>query len=247
MTKIPAASAAQLFEEIFGWPYASPGTNDRRGIDCSGAWTRVYRTYGKYIYHGSNRQFREYCAQTGKITSTDELQVGMAVFKVRQWTESQRGHRDYGAQPGDLYHVGCVTGINPLRIVHATPPAAKVDKVLGNWAYYGLLKEVDYDGIVVVGDAGLTVDPVEQATAPPRLIEPAIGQAVVVTQTSNLNLRSSPSDANRGNILNSMPPGTLVTVLEQGETWTKVRYMDRRNTPHVGYAATEYLECGIRN
>ena len=34
------------FEEMLGWLYASPGSNDQRGIDCSGAFVRAYRLQG---------------------------------------------------------------------------------------------------------------------------------------------------------------------------------------------------------
>ena len=129
MAKIPARSAAAMFEETLDWPYKSPGVTDDRGktlgIDCSGEWVRVYRKYGLKLDHGSNSQFRRFCSQTGQITSPSDLRPGMAVFKLREWKADQKSHRDYGTQPGDLYHVGCVTGINPLRIVHATPPTVK--------------------------------------------------------------------------------------------------------------------------
>ena len=50
------------FEDMVGWPYASPGTGDERGIDCSGAFVRAYRLQGKSLYHGSNRMAREACS-----------------------------------------------------------------------------------------------------------------------------------------------------------------------------------------
>ena len=42
------------FEACIGWPYKSPGTNDERGIDCSGMFVRAFRLQGESIYHGSN-------------------------------------------------------------------------------------------------------------------------------------------------------------------------------------------------
>lgn len=84
MSKILALEAARLFEQIIGWPYVSPGTNDQLGIDCSGAWVRVYRAYGLQIDHGSNSIYRKFCSQTGALTSVSQLQVGMAVFKHRE-------------------------------------------------------------------------------------------------------------------------------------------------------------------
>ncbi len=37
-------------EECLGWPYVSPGTNDARGIDCSGLFVKCFRDQGASIY-----------------------------------------------------------------------------------------------------------------------------------------------------------------------------------------------------
>ena len=71
-------------EEALGWPYVSPGANNSQGIDCSGLFVKIYRDQGMSIYHGSNRIFRKYCNDTGKITKESQHQTGMAVFK---WTQ----------------------------------------------------------------------------------------------------------------------------------------------------------------
>ena len=55
-------------EECLGWPYVSPGTNDSRGIDCSGLFVKAYRDQGASIYHGSNTIYRKYCSEKGKLT-----------------------------------------------------------------------------------------------------------------------------------------------------------------------------------
>ena len=69
------------FEDCIGWPYASPGTNDERGIDCSGMFVRAYRLQGQRIYHGSNTIWRKHLSGKGPIDSVRDLQPGMAVFK----------------------------------------------------------------------------------------------------------------------------------------------------------------------
>lgn len=132
--------------ECIGWPYESPGTNDKNGIDCSGMFVKMYRDQGAKIYHGSNTIFREYCSETGKITSAKDLQVGMAVFKCKPWTEADKGNKWYGTEPGNLSHIGFVTSVNPLEITHCTSPVAKTDSTIGKWAYWGKLKDVDYGG-----------------------------------------------------------------------------------------------------
>lgn len=132
--------------ECIGWPYESPGTNDKNGIDCSGMFVKMYRDQGAKIYHGSNTIFREYCSETGKITSAKDLQVGMAVFKCKSWTDADKGNKWYGTEPGNLSHIGFVTSVNPLEITHCTSPVAKTDSSIGKWAYWGKLKDVDYGG-----------------------------------------------------------------------------------------------------
>lgn len=132
--------------ECIGWPYESPGTNDKNGIDCSGMFVKMYRDQGAKIYHGSNTIFREYCSETGKITSAKDLQVGMAVFKCKPWTDADKGNKWYGTEPGNLSHIGFVTSVNPLEITHCTSPVAKTDSTIGKWAYWGKLKNVDYGG-----------------------------------------------------------------------------------------------------
>jgi len=214
-----------MFEEIIGWPYVSPGTNDRRGIDCSGAWVRIYKLFGLKIDHGSNSQYRRFCGAKGVIAGAGDLRVGMAVFKLREWKANQNGHRDYGTAPGDLYHVGCVTSTGPLRIVHATPPMAKADTAIGNWKYWGMLKEVDY------------------GTASPSIAtKPGVGQARVITTTSGLRLRKLP-DKNSA-VIKEMPIGTIVQVLAVQALWVRVLYVDARGMSHRGWCRTE--ENGIR-
>ena len=245
MAKIPASRAGELFEEIVGWPYVSPGTNDQRGIDCSGAWVRVYRELGQKIDHGSNSQYRRFCSRTGMIAGPGDLRVGMAVFKLHDWKADQKGHRDYGTAPGDLYHVGCVTRASPLRIVHATPPAAKADTALGKWAYWGMLKEVEYesgDREQGVGGSGPAAPPNPSAPT-----EPGPGQAKVITATSGLRLRKLP--AKNGAIIKEMPAGTIVTVLRVDGDWAEVRWDVRPGLWHSGWCSTgengtRYLEFG---
>ena len=132
--------------ECIGWPYESPGTNDKNGIDCSGMFVKMYRDQGAKIYHGSNTIFREYCSETGKITSAKDLQGGMAVIKCKPWTDADKGNKWYGTEPGNLSHIGFVTSVNPLEITHCTSPVAKTDSTIGKWAYWGKLKDVDYGG-----------------------------------------------------------------------------------------------------
>ena len=108
-------------EACLGWPYVSPGTNDARGIDCSGLFVKAFRDQGSNIYHGSNSIYRKYCNEKGPITSEAQLCPGMAVFKWNPNTPEK-----FADSLGDFQHIGLVTSINPLRIVHHLPFAVSI-------------------------------------------------------------------------------------------------------------------------
>lgn len=202
------------FEEIIGWPYESPGTNDKNGIDCSGAFVRAFRQQGASIYHGSNTIFRQYCTATGKIENVNQLVVGMAVFKHR--ADNNEPSKYHGDGFGNLYHIGFVISISPLRIIHATSPKAKVDTVLGNWGYYGFLKYVNYEG---GGSMAATDDILYIAV-------------VTAASGSTVNLRKSKD----GDLLIRVPVGGRVSVLSESGEWAKVSYGE-----YIGHMKKEFL------
>lgn len=128
------------FEDCIGWPYESPGTNDQRGIDCSGMFVRAFRLQGERIYHGSNTIWRKHLSRRGAITSAADLQPGMAVFKWKAETPAK-----FSDDLGDFCHIGLVTQVNPLRIVHASTEGmqVKADSKIGKWKYWGVLSATD--------------------------------------------------------------------------------------------------------
>jgi len=115
--------------ECMGWPYVSPGTNDNRGIDCSGLFVKIFRDQGASIYHGSNTIYRKYCSEKGKLTRISQLKPGMAVFKWNPNTPEK-----FGDGLGDFQHIGLVASVNPLEIIHASTGTMCVttDTKLGN-------------------------------------------------------------------------------------------------------------------
>lgn len=230
MGKIPADKAAAMFEQIIGWPYQSPGVTDDRGvtlgIDCSGAWVRVYRAFDKRIEHGSNSQYRKFCDEKGELAASAPLRVGMAVFKCRPWREEDRGHNQYGQAPGNLYHVGCVTSVSPLRIVHATPPKAKADTSAKGWSHWGMPREVAYGG-----EAGAPAGEPKETGAATSAASATIC-ATVATERDPLNLRDAPEN---GAVLTAIPRGARVELA--GDPWTRVRYGGRE-----GWVSAKYLQ-----
>jgi hypothetical protein len=219
------------FLEIVGWPYASPGTNDANGIDCSGAYVRAYRAQGAEIYHGSNRIARAHCRNVFPLTDAAALRPGMAVFKVRQDGGEPGAYKPGGTQytpeiVGNVYHAGLVCGVNPLRIVHATTPVAKEDSARGEWALAGWLTAVAY--------------PAEAAR--PATDFPYAARTDVGDSERGLNFRTAPKKtAARVARCPEIPGGARVAVLAHvGDAWARVQFGQTE-----GYVMREYLRAGI--
>lgn len=226
MPVITVAQITAAFRNIIGWPYASPGSNSQKGIDCSGAFVYAYGLYRESIYHGSNRIIRVYCQNPITITSASQLKAGMAVLKYRTDlsglnAEYKPGGKYYNASlPYDYYHIGLVVSVNPLQIIHATTPVAKMDTNLsGGWRVGALLKAVSYD-----------------TTPPDPTPTPAPQYAVTAASTgSTVNLRRSPSTSSV--VLVRVPLGKTVTVNSvYNSTWWNVTYQKT-----TGYMMSEFL------
>lgn len=215
MQMLDTSKLIQSFEEIIGWTYESPGSNDQNGIDCSGAFVRAYRAQGASIYHGSNTIYREYCGAVRRIGGVSDLMIGVAVFK----------HRTDGGEPskyqsdgiGNMYHIGLVTSVNPLRIVHATTPVAKVDTAIGNWSHYGFLDAVSY------GDSQDGGEDLGQAT-------------VIAPSGSTVNMRAAKKT--NGALVVRVPVGASVTAGATDGEWTSVQYLG-----YSGYMMSRFLEA----
>ena len=228
---IPLEGIVQAFDNIIGWPYETPGYNDSRGIDCSGAFVYAYNLFGERIYHGSNRIIRVYCRDVRDVNGPQDIAVGMAIFKSRSdlsnmKAEYKPGGRYYNpALPYDYYHMGLVTSVNPVKIVNATTPRARVDTDLSRWQCAGYLNAVDYGG-----------EAAPDEPAPGEPAPEAAGVAFVVALSgSTVNLRARPDKG--AVVLERVPLGTRVDVLERmsGEWW-RVRHGDVE-----GYMMREFL------
>lgn len=159
MSRINIDQLCRDFEACLGWPYKTPGTNDERGIDCSGMFVRGYRLQGASIYHGSNTIWRQHLGAKGKIVGTGDLKKGMAVFKWKPEGDPQRDGQ------GNFCHIGLVVSVYPLRIIHASTVGMRVtvDTKIGKWRYWGYLADGDYDGS--------TAAPVQSIPSPPPVQE----------------------------------------------------------------------------
>ena len=206
-------------KQAMGWPYVSPGSNDANGIDCSGLFVKIYRDQGVSIYHGSNRIYRKYCNEKGRITSISQLQPGMAVFK---WKDRQpAGHND---TLGDFHHIGLVVSGNPLRIIHASSAKGAVveDTKLGQWMYFGKLKNVAYEN----GDDNMPEN---------ENLDMEKFAVVTAESGSSVKMRAKPSTAS--STYWDVPIGSTVVVTDKGETWSHIRYGSRS-----GYMMTKFLK-----
>lgn len=209
-------------EEALGWPYVSPGTNDRNGIDCSGLFVKIFRDQGASIYHGSNKIYRKYCNEKGVLSNVSQLAPGMAVFK---WKNQQPSN--YNDNLGDFSHIGLVVSVKPLKIIHASSVAGCVttDTKIGKWAYWGKLKDVDYKS----SSGGDHMNEDEIKTTYEATVSAENGGAV--------KMRAKPTTSS--NQYWELPTGTVVQILEPGETWCKIQYGSR-----IGYMMSKFLVAG---
>lgn len=164
--------------------------------------------------HGSNWAARNVMAS---LTENPALKPGYLVFKARTTQESGYALPEKYASGDDLndyYHVGVVTGVEPLQITHCTSSGSvngiTVDTKIGAWRYGGPLALVDY---------GETV-PMEMA-----VVRASSGQTV--------NLRKTPGGA----LVERVPVGQTVNVLKRQADWAKIAWNGK-----MGYMQTCFLD-----
>lgn len=218
MGKLNLEKLVADFRSALGWPYVSPGTNNQEGIDCSGMFVRAYKLQGASIYHGSNTIYRQYLtSDKGRVTTPSQLQIGMAVFKRKEWTEKDTKNKFYGDEIGNMSHIGLVVSVNPVRIIHASTNGMRVreDAWSSAWNYYGRLKDVNYES------SGEEVRPLNMYVLSPN--------------GGGVNLRSAPNRTT-GKIVTVVASGSEVAVIKYDDSWSEIEY----NGKH-GYMSSEFL------
>ena len=131
-----------LFERMAREKWAYKLGAAREGcVDCSGAFVYAYKQLGgPAIEHGSNSIFH---LRIGTALPMSQAKPGYAAFKVRPWTEDQKGNRWYGYDPGDLYHIGLFG--RDGRILNAQGTATGfVSSSASTWDYCAPLLAVEY-------------------------------------------------------------------------------------------------------
>lgn len=237
------------FAEIVGWPYVSPGTNDRNGIDCSGAFVRAYKMAGKSIYHGSNRIERVYCRDCFDLHgSASGLKEGMAIFKYREPNEDgyglpqdyRAGGKYYNGDERDYTHIGLVTSVKPLGITNATSPTARVDTKIGSgihsWRRAGYLKAVIYSTETMQDTDQDVPDGGENMSE-------FVGKTCVLKADGNdspINLRAKKNTASA--LVAKIPQGDPVLCESDDGTWAYIRWDDvGGGKTYKGYVLSKFL------
>lgn len=217
---ISVASFVNGINEIYNEnPAYQTGHDGSDGYcDCIGMLKGSIRRNGGNAsgLSGVNYAARRTITQIRRIESTSDLKVGDVVMKSRLPGESgydlpekyRFGGSEYNGDLTDYYHIGTVTRVYPLEITHMTSPNAKKDDKLGKWSYKGWLPQISND---------------EPEPKPEPEPQPVSEQAIVTAPSgSTVNLRINPSMTAK--LIDKVPIGNTVTVLENGVEWSNVKW-----------------------
>lgn len=209
---------------------ARDGTCDCVGMVIA-AMTRI--GHAAYALKSSNYFARyQIVDMLTDITESDAF-VGMVVFKRRYEGDARYklpdrdnvGGRYYNGDLTDYYHIGVVTGVDPLVITHCTSSdgvnGTTKDYKLGSWSCGGRLKGVDYEDYTSEEESTMALT----------------GKSCTVVG-GVLNLRASKSTASTR--VFSIPDGALVYCYEDDGTWSRIKY-DVNSKTYTGYAKSEFL------
>ena len=180
---------------------------------CGGSWRGA---------HGTNYAARNEMRSLLQIADASELALGDLVYKAREPGQSGYALPSRYASSSDqkdYYHVGVVTGLEPLEITHCTsvPGAIRRDSKLGQWQFAGRLKMV-----------------ARPETEGKEETDMELNYRVI---GGSLNQRAEPSMDGRW--LQSIPNGTRVHGEKSADpAWLLVDYNGRR-----GYCKAEFLEA----
>lgn len=170
--------------------------------------------------HGSNFAARYRMAAMHKQLEAADLELGWAVYKAK--APSQAGYKLPGTYEGhedplDYYHVGVVTGVEPLEITHCTKNGSidgiARDSRQGQWLYGGPLALVDYEG-----EAGNTAVTIVQASS---------------GKTVKMRAKASAQSG----LYWDVPVGAQVKLLARGSQWSQICYGGR-----TGYMQSRFLK-----
>lgn len=145
MSKIPVNELISCFERMRDehWDYCL--NSAREGcVDCSGAFVWAYKQFNKTILHGSNSIAR---LSVGDLLPISSARPGMAVVKVKDWTDDDDTNRWYDSEPGNVYHIGLVIqNGSEMNVIEAKGAKWGVvqSKLDSKWKFVAYLDDVDY-------------------------------------------------------------------------------------------------------
>lgn len=145
MGKIPVNELISCFERMRDehWDYRL--NSAREGcVDCSGAFVWAYKQFNKTILHGSNSIAR---LSVGDLLPISSARPGMAVVKVKDWTDDDNTNRWYDSEPGNVYHIGLVIqNGSEMNVIEAKGAKWGVvqSKLDSKWKFVAYLNDVDY-------------------------------------------------------------------------------------------------------
>lgn len=213
--------------------YRTGGIGRDGTCDCIGLVMGAMYALGhsEYPVHSSNYFVRREVYNLQRVDAMeDDLQPGMLLFKARSDGNTsydlhmryRQGGRYFTGDLLDYYHVGVVTGVNPLEITHCTSTGQTDgiarDRTLDSWTHACMVRGVDYR---------------EEADG---AAEEAVETAIVTAQSgSTVNLRKYPDKASAK--LAKVPVGEAVYVYEEADGWSKVKW-----NGVAGYMMSRYLE-----
>ena len=225
--------------------YKQPGDGSDGTCDCIGLEIGALRRMGlKWTgINGSNYAARYQTVNLAYIERTEQLEKGDIIYKAadekgivrlacdagtkkHEWMLPDRYKKGRAYYDGDLldyYHVGIVTGVNPLRITHMTSPAMKVDKSLsGGWNYHGKSRPLVEEAERKAGQEA------QEPDKKPDEPVPSDGSRAIVTAGNGkpVKMRQYPSKSCR--TWENVPCGTEVEIVKPGEEWAEINCGKRK-------------------
>lgn len=210
MASVKASELVKIFNKMASekWKYVA-GAHKAGEVDCSGAFYFAYKQLGGYMYHGSNTMWRRYTVEKDKIGNI-ELVPGMAVFKTRNWSESQSSNTWYGSDPGDVYHVGLYIGDGNVVEAKGVKHGVVITDI-STWHLAATLKDTVYD-----------LDK-NTISMPSETFDTTMG--VVKINSGWLNLRKEMSTVSER--MGKLYGGDIVTVTGSYDDWYAVLYNNK--------------------
>lgn len=210
--------------------YRTGGDGSDGTCDCIGLIMGALGT--EFPMHSTNYFARyELAVEPNQLTDEEEIELGDLVFKARNpqnptydlHERYQEGGRYYII--GDLldyYHVGVVTGVNPLEITHCTQTGTingiARDYTTVGWTHVGIVDDMEYEDQWV--DAPVSSHAI----------------ATVYSEDGNpVRMRKAP--ATTSETIVKVPKGASVEVVESAGDWSTILWNGKR-----GYMMSKFIQ-----